>query len=101
MKSNTLKMLALKAKNRMMNKSGFEAKYDSRIKVISNDDSEFVEKVRSVLESEKKSMNPFKYLMDDKRLMKLDTIGRERYLLEITEKYLKAKAVIESERAVS
>ena len=98
MKNNMLKMLALKAKNRMINKGDFDARYDSRIKIISNEDHEFVEKVREVLDNECKSMNPFKYLMDDKRLMKLDSIGKERYLLEITEKYLKAKASIEKEK---
>lgn len=101
MKNNMIKILAMRAKNRMMNKGSFEACYDSRIKIINKEDAEFVEKVRGVLASEQKSINPFKYLMDEKRLMKLDAIGRERYLLETTEKYLKAKAEIEREELVS
>ena len=101
MKNNMIKILAMKAKNRMMNRGSFEACYDSRIKIISNEDNEFIEKVKSVLENERKSINPMKYLMDDKRLMKLDAMGRERYLLETTEKYLKAKEIIERERMVS
>lgn len=101
MKTNMLKILAMRAKNRMMNKGSFDAGCDSRIKIINNEDEEFVERVRSVLENDRKSINPLKYLMDDKRMMKLDSIGRERYLLETTEKYLKAKAIIEREKMAS
>ena len=97
MKNNMLKMLAMKAKNRMMNRGAIEQCVDNRIKVIANDDSEFVNRVRSVLSNERKSINPMKYLMDDKLLLKLDEKGRERYLLQTAEKYLKAKAIIERE----
>lgn len=97
MKSNMLKLLAMKAKNRMMNRGSIEACIDARIKVINNDDAEFLNKVRSVLSNERKAINPMKYLMDDRTLMKLDEKGRERYLLETTEKYLKAKSIIERE----
>lgn len=101
MKSNMIKVLAMRAKNRMMNRGSLDANYDSRIKIINNEDLEFIDKVKSVLENERKSINPMKYLMDEKRLMKLDDKGRERYLLETTEKYLKAKAFIEKEQLVS
>ena len=94
MKNNTLKMLAMRAKNRMMNRGGL-APADSRVKIIENKDSDFIERVRGVLENDKKSINPLKYLMDEKQLMKLDSMSREKYLLEVTEKYLKAKAEIE------
>lgn len=97
MKNNMLKLLAMKAKNRMMNRGSIEACVDARIKVINSDDSDFINRVRSVLENDRKAINPMKYLMDDKTLMKLDEKGRERYLLETTEKYLKAKKVIERE----
>lgn len=101
MKNNMIKVLAMRAKNRMMNRGNFEACYDNRIKIISNEDFGFIEKVRSVLENEHKCMNPIKHLMDEKKLMKLDVMGREKYLLDITEKYLKAKAEIERESMVS
>jgi len=97
MKNNMLKLLAMKAKNRMMNRGNSEVSLDARVKIINNQDEEFVERVRSVLSNDKKSMNPMKYLMDEKVLMKLDGMSRERYLLEVTEKYLKAKAIIERE----
>lgn len=101
MKTNMLKILAMKAKNRMMNRGSFEACYDSRIKIINNEEDDFIEKVRGVLSNDKKSLNPLKYLMDEKRLMKLDGMSRERYLLEITEKYLRAKTIIEREKLIS
>lgn len=98
MKNNALKMLALRAKNRMMNRSAGVKTFDARVKIIENNDADFVEKVRGVLENDKKSINPLKYLMDEKQFMKLDVMSREKYLLEITEKYLKAKAEIEREK---
>ena len=99
MKTNALKMLAMKAKNRMMNKGNGDSYSQARFKVIdNNEDQEFIERVRQLLDNEKKSMNPMKYLMDDKAFMKLDANNRERYMLEITEKYLRAKAIIEKEK---
>ena len=97
MATNMLKILANRAKNRMMNKGVNDVRFDAKVKIINSQDDEFVEKVRAVLSNEKKALNPMKYLMDEKRLMKLDCLGREKYLLEITEKYLKAKSVIERE----
>ena len=94
MKGNMLKELAMRAKNRMMNKvsaKGFEA----RIRVISEDDSAFVEKVRTILENEENSRNPLKILMDDKHMNKLDPSAKERYLLETIDK---SKETIEKTR---
>ncbi len=99
MKNNMIKVMAMRAKNRMMNKGLNESYYDSRIKIINNDDSEFVDKVRKILQDEENSQNPLKILMDEKRVTKLDEQSRERYLLETMEKYLKAKAQIENEQA--
>ena len=95
MKGNMLKELAMRAKNRMMNKSGNS--YDARIRVIANDDSEFTERVRKILEDEEDSRNPLKILMDEKKINKLDEFGKERYLLETMDKYLKAKAELEQQ----
>lgn len=93
MKGNMLKELAMRAKNRMMNKSGG---VEARIRVICDDDSEFIDKVRQILENEENSRNPLKCLMDDKHLNKLDMPAKERYLLETMDRYLKAKAYIEN-----
>ena len=99
MKNNMLKVLAMKAKNRMINKGLGQSYYDARIKVISDDDTEFVGKVRKILADEKASRNPLKLLMDDKKILMLDEKGREKYLLETMEKYLKAKSQIEREQS--
>ncbi len=91
---NMLKVLAMRAKNRMINKNG----YDARIKIVSNDDSEFVERVRELLNTQEDVLNPIARLMEDKVLTKLDEKGKEKYLLEVAEKYLKAKDMIEKEK---
>lgn len=98
MKNNMIKILAMRAKNRMMNKGN---NYDAKIKVISNDDSDFVERVRKILDDEECSRNPLKFLMDDKRTSKMDEQNKERYLLETMDKYLKAKAQIEKDYLIS
>ncbi len=95
MGNNMLKILAMRAKNRLINKGN--AYYDARIKVISNDDTEFVEKVRKLLEEEEACRNPLKILMDEKKVSKMDECGKERYLLQTMERYLKAKEQIEHE----
>ncbi len=95
MGNNMLKILAMRAKNRLINKGN--SYYDARIKVISNDDAEFVEKVRKLLEEKEACCNPLKILMDEKKVSKMDECGRERYLLQTMDKYLKAKEQIEHE----
>ena len=45
------------------------------------------------IQSEKEnSFNPINMLMDEKVLIKLDERGRERYLLETIDRYLKVKS---------
>ena len=99
MKNNMIKQLALRAKNRMMNRGSFEACYDARIKVIDNEDKEFVERVRKVLANENPVTNPMRQLIDEKSYMKISSSGgREKYMLDLTAKFLKAKEMIENER---
>ena len=99
MKTNLIKQLAMKAKNRMMNRGAFEACYDARIKVIDDEDSDFVEKVRKVLANENLVTNPMRQLIDEKSFMKIaSSSGREKYMLDLTARYLKAKAQIENEK---
>ena len=97
MKNAALKNLALRAKNRLLNKGLRDTYSNANIKIINDKDSAFVEKVRDVLYNESMVTNPIKYLMDEQRLMKLDPKGRERYLLETIEKYQSAKREIEKE----
>ena len=101
MKTNMLKMLAMKAKNRMMKREDNTSFLNARVKIIMAEDGEFLDKVREILANEKKSINPLKYLMDERQLIKMDNMSRERYLLQITEKYLKAKALIERQQCFS
>ncbi len=101
MKSDALKALALRAKNRLLNKGLRDTYSNANIKVINNRDEEFVEKVRDVLDREDAMTNPLKYLMDESRLLKLDPKARERYLLETIERYQNAKREIEKQNALS
>ena len=101
MKSDALKSLALRAKNRLLNKGLRDTYSNANIKIINNKDEEFVDKVRQVLDKEDAMTNPLKYLMDESRLLKLDPMARERYLLETIERYQNAKRAIEKEKQIS
>ncbi|MBO5022258.1 MAG: hypothetical protein J6C53_02130 [Clostridia bacterium] len=101
MKSDALKTLALRAKNRLLNKGLRDTYSNANIKIINNKDEEFVDKVRQVLDKEDAMTNPLKYLMDESRLLKLDPMARERYLLETIERYQSAKRAIEKEKQIS
>ena len=41
-----------------------------------------------------------KYLMDENKLMKLDALGKEKYLFETIDKYNKIKNLIERENHI-
>lgn len=97
MKSDLLKALALKAKNRLINKNNKEAKTIKTVKIVSENDKDFYDKVKTLLQSDDYSLSPMKFLMDENKLMKLDAIGRERYLLETIDKYNKVKKLIDKE----
>lgn len=103
MKHNeVLKNLALKAKNRMIHKNGasdFEGSEGLNIKIIAGEDQQFLEKVRSLIDSSEDIINPLKMLMDEDIMLTMDARGRERYLLETIEKYHKALKHIEKERS--
>lgn len=96
MKKDILKSLAMRAKNRMINK-GLRDSYSNNIKIIENDDKQFYDKVKEMMATDSDICNPLKRLMDENKLMHLDARGKERYLLETIEKYHKARKVIENE----
>jgi hypothetical protein len=98
MKNDILKTLAMKAKNRMINKNLRNTYVNSSIKIIDNSDQEFYDKVKEIIIEDEDILNPLKRLMDENRLMKLDARGKERYLLETIEKYQQAKRLIENEK---
>ena len=100
MKSDMLKSLALRAKNRLLNKGLRDTYSNANIKVIDKRDDEFVNRVKEVLDKEDALTNPLKYLMDEQRLMRLDPKARERYLLETIERYQNARKQIEQQNQI-
>ena len=98
MRSDMLKALAMKAKNRMINKNLRNTYSNIDVKIINNNDEEFYEKVKEIMDEEDYVCNPLKRLMDDGKMMRMDPRGRERYLLETIEKYQEARRRIERER---
>lgn len=87
MKRDILKTLAMRAKNRMINKNLRNTYSNTNVKIIKKDDERFTQKVRELLLRGEDIYNPIKLLMDESKLMKLDERGRERYLFETIEKY--------------
>ena len=61
-----------------------------KFKVISNSDEEFSSKARQVLESD--TLSPIKELMDEDYFNSLDSINKQKYLLEVVEKFNRVKA---------
>ncbi len=105
MKREVLKSLALKAKNRLIHKKegkDFIAEFDQAIdvKIITDEDEIFYDKVKALLEEDQDIINPIKKLMDENYLLRLDARARERYLLDTIDKYHKTRKMIEQERAL-
>ena len=113
MKNNELKYLAKFAKQRMMNKNYEEvplmnnrrkvssyfienAKALKRLKaetnyvtITSEEDVEFVENVRKLLEQD--CYNPLGFLTDNEYFNSLDEFQKEFYILNLSEKYNRVK----------
>lgn len=98
MKNDLLKTLAMKAKNRMINKNLRNTYANTSVKIIDSYDKGFYEKVKEIMNNDEDIFNPLKRLMDEDKLMNLDQRGRERYLLETIEKYQQARKMIENEK---
>ncbi len=106
MKSDILKQLALKAKNRLINKSTNDDKIglkesDYRIKIIKSGDEQFYDKVKNLLERDEDILNPIKELMDEAVLNKMTSGEKEKYLLETVDKYTKFRNIIEYEKQIN
>lgn len=84
-KNDALKMIAQKAKRRLVGKEMTPA--NTKIKVISSEDVEFKNKVEFLLSQQDVVTNPVHYLIDDKVLKSMDEASRERYLLSTLDKY--------------
>lgn len=102
MKNDLLKTLALRAKNRLIQKGNPESvkAKDYRIKIIKSGDEVFYDKVKALLERDEDILNPIKELMDEKIYSSMSLMQRERYLLQTVEKYQKVKSLIEDEKAL-
>ena len=100
MKNDLLKTLAMKAKNRMINKNLRNTYSNTSIKIIDNYDKSFYDKVKEIMVNEEDILNPLKRLMDENKLMNMDENSRERYLLETIEKYQNARRMIQNQRNI-
>ena len=93
MKNDVLKLIAQKAKRRLIGK---EITTVQNIKIIPNDDENFRSKVKFLLAQEDVVTNPVHYLVDEIELKRLNEEQRERYLLSTLDKYTSLKQEIES-----
>ena len=93
MTNNALRNLAINARTRLMN--GGKAKSQKllspnvKFKIISNDDEEFIERMKSL--SEEDVLTPLKKLIDEEKFSKLDEHNKEKYLFDVIDKYTKLK----------
>lgn len=97
MSNDILKNFALKAKRRLAT-GETKAKVAPKIKVISNEDENFKEKVEYLLSKQDEIFNPIHFLMDEKILKNLDNDGKERYLFSTIDKYNRFKNEIIEEQ---
>lgn len=84
MKNDVLKVIAQKAKRRLIGK---ESVVNAKIKVISNEDDDFKSKVEFLLSQESVVSNPVHYLIDDRILGGMAESQKEKYLLDTLDKY--------------
>ena len=91
MRNDILKILANRAKNRLMIKSLRDTYSNASIKIINNNDDKFYNKVKEMLSEDKNITNPIKRLMDESKLIKMNSLQREKYLFETIVKYNSAR----------
>lgn len=100
---DALKRMAMMAKNRLRNKVRendnkairqndkfkilFGEGVDIKSKIITKEDKKLYNKVKLMLEEDEDVINPIAKLIDFKVFNKLDDNAKERYLLELVEKY--------------
>ena len=101
MASRTLKNLAMNAKNRLIQKSGIVPSVTTnsslaKFKLISNDDDAIYDKVRFLIENN--STSPMRELMDKKKYDSLTDFGKQKYLLDMLDKFQTIKRQIECEK---
>ena len=98
MKNDILKNLAMKAKNRLINKNLRNTYSNIDIKIINENDEAFYKKVKEIVNEKEFVYNPIKRLMDENKMMNMTPNERERYLLQTIEKYQDARRKIFKEQ---
>ena len=98
MRNDMLKTLAMRAKNRLINKSLRNTYSNVDIKIINDNDENFYNKVKDIVNEKEFVYNPIKRLMDNDRMMRMSPRERERYLLETIEKYQSTRRKIFEEQ---
>lgn len=93
MRNDMLRNFAQRAKRRLVGKENVPT---MKIKVISNDDEEFRNKVEDLLSRDEVVSNPMHYLIDDKIFSNMNEIERERYLLSTLDKFSRFREQIEN-----
>jgi len=105
MGNQVLKRLAVRAKNRLINRDSAEGlnkdkknvySANVKFKIISNDDIEFNDRANSL--GEEDLLNPFSKLMDNEYFLKLNPQSREKYLLDTIEKYAKFRKKLDGNK---
>lgn len=93
MKNDVLKVIAQKAKRRLIGKENVT---NAKIKVISNEDEDFKSKVEFLLSQQSVISNPVHYLIDDKILSNMEENQREKYLLDTLDKFNSLRKQLDS-----
>jgi hypothetical protein len=84
MKNDILKLIAQKAKRRLVGKE--EHFSNAKIKII-HEDEDFKSKVESLLLMDDVVTNPVQYLLDDNVFKNMNDSQKERYLLSTLDRY--------------
>jgi hypothetical protein len=107
---DALRKLARQAKNRLSRRDYIEGNgykvysggliADYKLVHLSNkEDEKFYEKVSEMLSENIDTMNPLGRLVDKTKLELMSNKERERYIINLADKYLKMKARFEKEHA--
>ena len=93
MKNDILKLIAQKAKRRLVGKE--KSVSNAKIKII-HEDEDFKSKVENLLLMDDVVTNPVKYLLDDNELKNMNENQKERYLLSTLDRYNALRRQIET-----
>jgi uncharacterized protein YkuJ len=109
-KIDALRRLARQAKNRLGRRNYFEGNgckmcnggYLADYKLVhlsSKEEEKFYEQVRDVLKENFDAIDPLGKLVDKSKLAQMSEIAKERYIINLADKYLKMKKRFEKEQA--